>query len=243
MNKLKIYRYIVCFCLSLVTPALFAAQKTNTHPLADIESSVKEFIVDEQADAEGINVQVNSLDKRLRLKACDNPLETFWSPGSRKLGRVTVQVLCDYPHPWRIHVQATVSLEGSVWVLAKGVRRGEMLNRSVLKEETVTVGGNNSSYRNVVDPVVNIEPWLGYEFSQRVRAGSVLTEAMLAPATVINKGEAVLITYETAGLQLQTKGVALSDGARGRFVRVKNISSGNTIDAVVVDRGLVALMQ
>ena len=66
---------------------------------------------------------------------------------------------------------------------------------------------------------------------------------MLAPATVISKGEAVLITYETAGLQLQTKGVALSDGAQGRFVRVKNISSGNTIDAVVVDRGLVALMQ
>lgn len=243
MNKLKIYPYIVCFCLSLVSPALLAAQKTNVHPLEDIESAVKNFIIEEQDDTEGVSVKINSLDSRLRLKSCEDDLDTFWSPGSRKLGRVTVQVLCAHPHPWRIHVQATVSLEGSVWVLAKGVQRGEVLTRSHLKEEIVTVGGSNSSYRNVVDPVVNLQPWLGFEFSQRARSGSVLTEAMLAPATVINKGEAVLITYETAGLQLQTKGVALSDGAKGRFVRVKNTSSGNTIDAVVIDRGLVSLLQ
>lgn len=243
MNKLKIYLYIVCFCLSLASPALLAGEKNTVHPLVDIESAVKTFVTDEQEDAAGVNVQVNSLDTRLRLKLCEEELETFWSPGSRKLGRVTVQVVCSYPHPWRIHVQATVTLEGSVWILAKGVRRGEVLSRAHIKEEVVTVGGVNTSYRNVVDPVIGLEPWLGFEFSQRVKSGSVLAESMLVPAKVINKGEAVLITYETAGLQLQTKGVALSNGAKGSYVRVKNTSSGNTIDAVVIDRGLVSLLQ
>ncbi|MFK8077111.1 MAG: flagellar basal body P-ring formation chaperone FlgA [Granulosicoccus sp.] len=243
MNKLKIRNYIACVCLLLIAPPLFATQKTNIQPLDEIELVVKDFVTQEQNGAEGIKVQVNSLDTRLRLKACEGDLETYWSPGSRKLGRVTVQVVCSHPNPWRIHVQATATLEGSVWVLAKGVKRGEILDRSLIVQEIVTVGDNSSTYRNVVDPVIGLEPWLGFEFSQRVRSGSVLTESMLVPATVISKGEAVLITYKTAGLQLQTKGVALSDGAKGGFVQVKNTSSGKTIDAVVIDRGLVALMQ
>lgn len=243
MNKLKIYCYIVGFCLSLGIPAVSKANDPSVHPLADIESSVLGFITAEQYDANGLHVEVNSLDDRLRLKQCGEELETYWSPGSRKLGRVTVQVVCAAPHPWRIHVQSTVTLEGSLWVLAKGIRRGQVLDRSLVDEETVIVGGNNASHRNVVDPVINLEHWLGFQFSQNAKSGAVLTERMLAPATIINKGEAVLITYESSGLQLQTKGIALSDGAKGRYVRVKNAASGNTIDAVVVGRGLVSLLQ
>lgn len=197
----------------------------------------------EQADAENVDVQVNSLDKRLRLAQCSDPLQTFWSPGSRRYGRVTVQVACGGPKAWRIHVQTTVTYEGSVWVLSKGVRRGELLHRDDLEQQVVTVGANHQAFRNVADPVRNLDRWLGYEFSARVTAGSVLDESMLVPAKIVNKGESVLIVYETAGLQLQTKGIALSEGAKGSSVQIKNTSSGKTVDAVVVARGLVELVQ
>ncbi len=246
MNMPKIrLRFLVLVATSIVFTELSASNVNNSgiHPLEDIEASVRAFVIEEQPDAEGVDVRVNSLDKRLRLAVCSDPLQTFWSPGSRRYGRVTVQVACEGPKSWRIHVQSTVTYEGSVWVLGRGVRRGDILQRSDLVQKVVTVGGNNSAFRNVADPVKDLERWLGYAFSARVTAGSVLDENMLAPAKVVNKGESVLIVHETAGLQLQTKGIALSEGAKGSPVQVKNTSSGKTVDAIVLARGLVQLLQ
>lgn len=213
------------------------------HPLDAIERSIKNFIVREQSDARGVDVQVNSLDDRLRLARCPEPLKTFWAPGSRRYGRVTVQVACEGTKSWRIHVQSTVTYEGSVWVLGKGVRRGEILDRADLEKKQITIGENNHAFRNVSDPVQNLDRWLGYEFTERVSSGTVLDEGMLRPAKVVSKGEAVLIVYESVGLQLQTKGVALSAGAKGSPIQVKNSSSGKTVDATVLARGLVQLLQ
>lgn len=246
MNKPKNrFHYLFFIAASIFCSDLSAdnSKSFGIHPLEDIEISVREFVTREQTDAEGVNVQVNSLDKRLRLAKCSNQLETFWSPGSRRYGRVTVQVACEGPKSWRIHVQSTVTYEGSVWVLGKGVRRGEILDQSDLEKKVITVGANNHAFRNVLDPVRNLDRWLGYEFSKRVTAGTVLDESMLVQARIVNKGEPVLIVYETVGLQLQAKGVALSEGAKGSPVQVRNTSSGKTVDAIVLARGLVQLLQ
>jgi flagella basal body P-ring formation protein FlgA len=246
MNKPKNRLYYLLLIAASIFCADLSANNSNDieiHSLDDIEASVRDFVVWEQSDSDGVNVQVNSLDKRLRLAKCSDRLQTFWSPGSRRYGRVTVQVACEGPKSWRIHVQSTVTYEGTVWVLGKGVRRGEILKQSDLEQKVITVGANNHAFRNVADPVKNLDRWLGYEFSKRVTAGTVLDEGMLAPAKIVNKGEPVLIVYETVGLQLQTKGVALSEGAKGSPIKIRNTSSGKTVDAIVLARGLVQLLQ
>jgi flagella basal body P-ring formation protein FlgA len=246
MNKSKNRLHFIFFIAASFLCADLSANSSNSigiHALDDIEASVRDFVIREQSDADGVNVQVNSLDKRLRLAECSDQLKTFWSPGSRRYGRVTVQVVCEGPKSWRIHVQSTVTYEGTVWVLGKGVRRGEILDQSDLEQKVFTVGGNHQAFRNVADPVKNLDRWLGYEFSERVTAGTVLDESMLVPANIIKKGESVLIVYETVGLQLQTKGIAMTRAAKGSPVQVRNTSSGKTVDAIVLARGLVQLLQ
>jgi flagella basal body P-ring formation protein FlgA len=244
-NPTNRLHYLVLIAATIICTDLSASNSNSIgiHPLEDIEASVTDFLTQEQSNAEGVNVQVNSLDKRLRLAKCSDQLQIFWSPGSRRYGRVTVQVACEGPKSWRIHVQSAVTYEGAVWVLGKGVRRGEILDKSDLEQKVVTVGANNHAFRNIADPVRNLDRWLGYEFSERVTAGKVLDESMLVPAKIVNKGESVLIVYETVGLQLQTRGVAITEGAKGSPVQVRNTSSGKTVDAIVLARGLVELLQ
>ncbi len=226
--------------VTLVLPASAAGGEPQS--LEAIGQAVREFVIAQQPSSEGIQVDVKQLDKRLRLARCDSPLDADWSPGSRSLGRVTVQVECAGPKPWRVHVQSTVTLEGFVWVLSRSVQRGETLDPEVLVRQEIKLGANNAAYTTLGSPVIDLEPLLGYAFSQRVSAGKVLNERMLKPAKLVKKGEAVLIRVESSGLTLQTKGVALKDAAAGKYVQVRNSTSGKVIDAVVVSKGVVAVL-
>ncbi len=231
---------VLYFLLILAQPA--SAVTVEPQSLETISQAVHDFVMAEQSSGDDVQVSVKSLDKRLRLARCSHPLDAYWSPGSRSIGRVTVQVECRAPKPWRVHVQATVTLEGYVWVLSRGVQRGETLDPDVLVRQAIKLGANNAAFTSLGSPVTDLKPWLGYSFSQRVNAGKVLNERMLKPAQLVHKGEAVLIRIESAGLKLQTKGVALKDAAAGKHVQVRNSTSGKVINAVVVSKGVVAVL-
>lgn len=225
-------------CLSATA---IQAQQADRQPLDDIAQAVSDFVQAQTVSAENVQVDVRALDQRLRLARCEDRLEADWSPGSRRIGRVTVQVSCSAEQSWRVHVQATVSLEGEVWVLARPVERGEELDRSSLTRKSIRLGSGNSVQSSLASPILDLAPWQGYAFARRVAAGKVLDERMLKPALLIHKGEAVLVRIDANGLKLQTKGVALASAAAGRSVQVRNSSSGKIIDAIAVGKGVVAV--
>lgn len=214
----------------------------DAQSLEAIRLAVESFVVSNHENEQSVAVTVKALDRRLRLVSCHSPLQPTWSNRSRRLGRVTVQVACASPKPWRVHVQATVTMEGMVWILARGVQRGEILSTDVLVQQEVTLGANNAAFTSLGSPVVDLEPWLGYAFAQRVIAGKVLNERMLKPAKVLSKGDAVVIRHRSIGLELQTRGVALSDAGAQQQTQVRNSSSGKIIDVVVVSRGIVEIL-
>lgn len=220
-----------------------AVESPDTQSLETIRLAVESFIRADQKNEQNVSVAVKKLDRRLRLVNCLNPLEPTWSNRSRRLGRVTVQVACSSPKPWRVHVQATVTMEGMVWTLARGVRRGELLSSDVLVQQEVTLGANNAAFTSLGSPVVDLEPWLGFAFAQRVVAGKVLNERMLKPAKVLSKGDAVVIRHRSTGLELQTRGIALGDAGAQQQTQVRNSSSGKIIDVVVVSPGIVEILQ
>lgn len=211
-------------------------------PLSEISSEVHTFIQSSHQSADDLSISVKPLDKRLRLTQCSEPLSAQWASGSRELGRVSVQVHCQSPKPWRLLVQATVTVQGKVWSLARGVRRGEALSRELLVHRSVTLGAANPSLSAAAMPVVDIDPLIGFVFSRQVRAGKVLDERMLKPALLIQKGKVVIIRHRSAGLSLQAKGIALDNAAVQQRVRVRNQSSGKTIDAVAVSKGVVEIL-
>ncbi len=238
------------FCTTHLTHSASVAPHTDALPaqsdiqsLDDIRLAVRSFVESKQSTEGEVSVTVKRLDRRLRLAYCLEPLETVWSPGSRTLGRVTVQVACSSPRPWRVHVQATVTMQGMVWTLSRGARRGDILSRDLLSKEKVTLGANNQAFTSLGTPVRDIEPWLGYEFAQRVNSGKVLNERMLKPARLLHKGDTVVIRHRSKGLELRTKGLALSDAGARQQTQVRNSSSGKIIDVVVVSPGIVEILQ
>ncbi|WP_157735851.1 flagellar basal body P-ring formation chaperone FlgA [Granulosicoccus antarcticus] len=240
--KWKRAKFCLILCLLLIPVFPVTAETGDRQSLDAIAHAVREFVTAEQTSTDGVQVEVKALDNRLRLAQCDAPLDTYWSPGSRSIGRVTVQVECASPKPWRVHVQSTVTQEGYVWVLSRGVQRGDLLDPDLLVKQIVKLGASNAALNSLGTPILDVKPWLGYAFSQRVGAGKMLNERMLKPANLIKKGDAVLIRIESAGLKLQTKGVALKDAAAGKFVQVRNIASGRVVDAVALRKGVVVVL-
>ena len=232
-----------------VVPAGATATSATTQvqpeiqPLPTISDAVENFLISQAADPGNLSVTVKRIDSRLRLAHCSEPLESSWSPGSRTLGRVTVQIACAAPRPWRVHVQATVTMQGMVWTLSRGVRRDEALDLSLLVQQEMTIGENSIAFRSMGTPITDINPWLGFVFTQRVNAGKVLNEQMLKPAQLVNKGDAVVIQHKASGLKIQTRGVALHNAGIAAQTQVRNTSSGKIVDVVVVAPGTVETLQ
>jgi flagella basal body P-ring formation protein FlgA len=79
----------------------------------------------------------------------------------------------------------------------------------------------------------------GMVLKRPVTAGTVFSTAMLQPAILIKRGEKVIISAETDSLQVRMEGVALQEGAKGELIEVKNLSSRQVIEAVVLSPGVV----
>lgn len=233
MNKQVSGCFVVVALMVLPVPMVLAEQQS----LPTIEAAVEGFIQTHHESS--ATVKVKALDSRLRLPLCDVPLSADWSPGSGTIGRVTVHVACDSDVSWRIHVQATVTREELVWVLSRRVKRGDVLDTEMLEQRTVVLGDGGRRRGRATDPVSDTGPVLGFEFSRAVSAGEPLSEQMLAPRKLVMKGETVLLRYQEPGLDLQTQGVAIADGANDERIQVRNEASGKLVEAIVAGRGVV----
>jgi len=61
---------------------------------------------------------------------------------------------------------------------------------------------------------------------------------IISPA-LIKKGDMLAMQFCKHNLRIETKGVALENGASGNTIKVKNINSGKIIHAKVLDAGMV----
>lgn len=53
----------------------------------------------------------------------------------------------------------------------------------------------------------------------------------------VQRGQTVMVVYRTPGVQLTTRARALEDGAVGQTIRLTNLTSNRTVDAVVTGPG------
>ena len=228
-------------CISIVLLFSHSLVYGNTQDLTSIEHAAVDFIKQHHPAEAILNVNLHRLDTRLKLSRCENDLMVNWSPGSRQVGRTTVSVACSLPKPWRIFVRATVEKELAAWVLNKPVRKGEVLSRQMISQQSIMLGNSALLSQPNGLPISEIEPWIGQVFVRAVQAGRVLTDQTLQLPYLVTKGDSVLITYKTSQLAIKTKGVALESGSMDQKVSVKNTMSNKIFDAIVVGRSNVSI--
>lgn len=206
----------------------------EAQPLQSIRDEVRRFVEANVEQATGeVVVTVGQLDRRLRLTQCEMPLQAYFPSHVKPLGNITVGVRCEGKKPWSLMVQARVQQFISVVTASRPLGRGQTLGSRDIKLLKTDISRISGGY------YARPEAVKGMVLKRSVRAGTVLNTAMLTPAIVIKRGEKVTIYAISGTIDVRMEGKALSAGAKGEVIEVKNLSSGKVIEAEVVSPGVV----
>lgn len=178
-------------------------------------------------------IRVNRLDPRLRLALCDVPLTTTLESPAQPLGRVTTRVRCDGSAPWTVFVPAEVRLYRHVAVLTRPLKRLSIVKASDLSMAERDIGQLSQGY--LTDPAQVV----GKKLTRQLNANQVIAPSHLEAAEVIRRGDQVVINAVGANFSVRMPGEALTDGAPGEQINIRNLRSQRVIRARVVGPGQV----
>jgi len=215
--------------------ALFAADGVQDH--AGIRDAARQHVA-ASADrfAARAEISVGRLDSRLKLTACDEPLETYDSPNGLNRGRGVVGVRCDGSKPWKIFVPVTIALIESVVTTRRPLVRGQTVRADDLVLSETDVSRLHKAYFTRIEDVV------GLRAKRAIGSDKTLHAGLLKREQLVERGKTVSILADLSGLQVSMRGKAMADGGYGDRIRVKNLKSGRVISGTVAGNGLVKVL-
>jgi flagellar basal body P-ring formation protein FlgA len=223
MNKLKLL--ITCY-LMLFSSQLVALTENESRRLeitALVKSFLQQQILATTNQVEKIEISVNSIDQRLKIKKCSQPL-SLSLPGKNKLSRnTTVKVNC--AEIWKMYIPAQIRRLQPVVVAAQSLSAGSLLNQLnlvVAYKDILTLHGST---------IADISAITGSKIKRYVQQGQAITNNLIC---LVCKGDPVTIYARTGNLTIKSAGTALKDGSMGQVIAVKNTSSARRIKARVV---------
>ena len=214
-----------------------AADLTLPEELIGATEGFLEFMVEDYLERSEITarheIQVTPLDPRLRLAACDSDLTQSLESPAQPVGRVTVRVSCEGSTPWTVFVPAQVRIFRPVVVVKTALRRDSIIGAGdvALVEQDVSL--LNRGY------VTEVEQVIGRKLTRATRTDQVLTPAMLQLAEAVRRGDQVVISARSGGINVRMQGEALSGGTLGQQISVRNLTSQRVIRARVAGPGQV----
>ena len=214
-----------------------AADLTLPEELIGATEGFLEFMVEDYLQRSEITarheIQVTPLDPRLRLAACDSDLTQSLESPAQPVGRVTVRVSCEGSTPWTVFVPAQVRIFRPVVVVKTALRRDSIIGAGdvALVEQDVSL--LNRGY------VTEVEQVIGRKLTRATRTDQVLTPAMLQLAEAVGRGDQVVISARSGGINVRMQGEALSGGTLGQQISVRNLTSQRVIRARVTGPGQV----
>ena len=116
--------------------------------------------------------------------------------------------------------------DGEVPVLVTDVRRGDPITPDMIAYQPLQTGRR-------IQGLIRSASVLGEtEATRTIRAGQPLSLRDIQPVSIVKKGDLVKLIYERGPLKLVVNAKALNDAARGDTVRLQNLQSNRSMDAV-----------
>ncbi|MEJ2344669.1 MAG: flagellar basal body P-ring formation chaperone FlgA [Gammaproteobacteria bacterium] len=212
-----------------------AAPQLQDHQ--SIRNAVRQFLAAQlkQRKADVRSISVGALDPRLRLPRCNKPLEAFATGARRLIGSTTVGVRCHGAKPWKLYVSAQTVVVGNVVVTTLPLARHHVLKASDLRVARRDLTTLPRGYLEQPQQAV------GEVLLRQLGAGQVVRLTEIAAPKLVRRGETVTLTADAAGVLVRMSGKALSDGASGDTVQVRNLSSRRVVQGVVTAPGVVSV--
>jgi len=181
--------------------------------------------------APGVDVEVSTLDSRLRMPACDAPLDTRLHSGSNGAQR-TVEVSCAAPQSWRLYVPVRIVDVQPRLVFTRAMRAGEPISPADLRLEQRDAARTGSG-------PTDVEQVVGLVLRRPASNGQVLTTDLLGNAPSIQRGQIVTLIGGNGAFQVRATGKALGSAAPGELVSVENLTSRRVVQGTVLEDGRV----
>ncbi len=207
----------------------------SVQPLDSIRAAAVQFVESQLAakQLKDVEVRARRLDERLRLAACDRPLETKLSPAARLSGNTTVGVSCTGSSPWSLYVPLRVTVFERAVVATRALARGETIARDDITLARREVTNLRGDYLGAPSDAI------GKRLKRAVTRDTTLTAGMLDIPPQVRRGERVILLAKGSSMQVRMAGKALADGRPGERVKVRNLKSKRIVEGTVAGPGLV----
>ena len=226
----RIARLLIFAFFMTVAPWVHA----STQPLPEIQAAAEQFVRSRLPDGSAKHFATASeLDPRLRLHACNAPLEAFSPHTNTFAARVTIGVRCPGTAPWTVYVPVTIETEVSVLVLRRALARRARVTLADVEPQVRRLPGTAANF------ITDTASLQGHRLRRALPAGSALTADALAPDILVRRGQQVTLIAQRGGVEIRARGQALTEGAAHDRVRVQNVSSLKVVEGVVESDSVV----
>lgn len=147
----------------------------------------------------------------------------------------TVEVPADSPNAVRQRVNGRVFPVSKVPVLVRPLNRGDIISEADIKWIDLRA---DVARRDII---VDVDQIIGQEPRYPVRADAPLRASELRRPVLVERNAMVTVTLKTANLSLTSQAKATEAGGKGDIIRITNLQSKRTVEAVVEGPGLVSV--
>ena len=189
--------------------------------------TAKQFILHAYENKYDVSIDFGYLDSRLRLAACQQPLEAFFPATRQNLIASSVGIRCSEPS-WQVYIPVTVHAYAQVLTASRPLAKDTVIAASDLKLRKREI----SQYRSGV--FQEQQELIGMVLKRPLAEGSVITPRAVMPKRLVRRGEPVIIMAESSGMTVRVQGLALMDGHNGQMIQVRNTRSGRKLMAEVI---------
>ena len=175
------------------------------------------------------------LNSSAQLSACHQPLSVGASGDNPSvLARQRLEVSCADQPGWTVVVSSQANVFLPAVFASRVIERGQSIRAGQLRLQELNIGKAPRGFFNDLDAVVD------QGAKRRIRANQLLSPSLLTRPTLVKRGQRVTIVASHDGIQASTLGKALENGQRDAVIRIRNLSSEKTIDAKVLEAGVVS---
>jgi flagella basal body P-ring formation protein FlgA len=192
-----------------------------------VQAAAEHFISEGLTDSAKHYVTAARLDSRLRLQACEKPLETFAPNSVSNTGKVTVGVRCTGSTEWTLFVPVSVEVEVPVLVLRRALPRRAPVEAMDVEPQIRRLPGSAANF------ITDVASLRGHRLKRALPAGAPLTIDALAPDVLVRRGQQVTLLASIGSVEIRAQGQALSEGGVYDRVRVQNVTSLKVVEGVV----------
>lgn len=155
--------------------------------------------------------------------------------GSKLWGMVSlpVKIVQNGDEYRRFAVNLEVNIFQKVCVTVDPIQRLSIISANQVEERYLDITRING------EPVLFSKEVIGKQAKRSLSANSIIVKDYLQDQILIKRNDQVTIEVSYGGINIQTRGKALENGAKGQWIWVENLSSGAKVQGLVTGAGTV----